>query len=758
VVKAVRPFGVLTALFLVVWLVVNPVTPRLAASGPPHIMVLMMENQGYSDIIGNSGAPYMNHLASTYETATNYSAVGHYSLDNYLAAVSGLFDPWSTGDCSPGAGCQSSDPTIAGQFDTAGIPWAAYMGGMTTNCETSNDGGSGGYGVRHDPFVYYPALVSSDCAKIRPAGTSANWSAPTAMNTALNSSSPPDFVWFSPSICDDAGQDASCASIAAGDQFLSTEIPTIQSSSWYQAGGEIVLVFDESSSGSQGEDTSSANRVLTVLVSAATQGHANLTSYVNHFGLLAGLERAYGLPCLAGACQAANGVLPLVSSGPPPTTTTSRPGTTTTLSTTTTLPTTTSTRPTTTTTIPSGRAVKYDFEDGGTDGWSVDYGSARIANSTARAFSGTHSLAITFTGAGNPGIMSPNPTSGLTPSTPVTYEIYAPVAIQVQPYASDTSYNYTFSNGTMLSAGKWNTVTFTPGGSNVMYLGVEIESATASTGTLYLDAVSWGGPPPPPPTTTTTIAATTTTTRATTTTTQPVTTTTVPSGPVPQGPGGTWNMVFDDEFSGSSVDTAKWSYCYPWGACNNAGNNELEWYQPQNVTEGNGALSLTARKQAAHGFAYTSGLIQTDGKFDYKYGYAEIRAKLPPGQGMWPAFWMLPTSQAWPPEIDAVEQYQDAPDDVTLTVHYGTSSNPQIDQFDYVGPNFQTGWHIYGVDWEPSGITWYIDGHAVFHSGQVVNEQMYILLDLAIAGNPAPNAQTPFPSSLQVDYLRVWQH
>jgi acid phosphatase len=274
----------------------------------PHVMVLMMENQSFSDIIANPSAPYQNQLARSYKTATNYYGVGHYSLDNYLAAITGNFYAWSTGDCSPGPGCQSSDATLANQLDAAGIPWDAYMGSMPTDCDTSNyDNGTVGhsYGVRHNPFVYFPDLVKTDCARDQP---SAN------MLGALDAANPPDFVWYSPQICDDGGGDDACATIAAGDRFLSREIPAIERTPWYKHGGVVVLTYDEGDSMGQGQGehlTGEGNHLLTVVISAATAGKPDYTAYVNHFGLLASIEKAFGLGCMNQACTASNGHLAL---------------------------------------------------------------------------------------------------------------------------------------------------------------------------------------------------------------------------------------------------------------------------------------------------------------------------------------------------------------------------------------------------------------------------------------------------------------
>jgi len=267
-----------------------------------------MENHSFGDIVGNPDAPYQTELAKSYETATNSYGVGHHSLDNYLALLSGVFDPWSTGDCAPGPGCEATDPSFPGQLDKAGIPWDAYMGAMPTDCDRqSDDNGIPGqsYAVRHDPFVYFPELVGADCQRIQPG---------SRMLGALDAPSPPDFVWYTPQICDDGGGDDPCSTVAAGDRFLSEEIPAIQATSWYRDDGVIVLTYDEGDEAGQGSGEylkGPGNHVLTVVISAATRGGRDLTAYLNHFGLLSGLEQTYHLGCLGQACSAVNGRLPL---------------------------------------------------------------------------------------------------------------------------------------------------------------------------------------------------------------------------------------------------------------------------------------------------------------------------------------------------------------------------------------------------------------------------------------------------------------
>ena len=287
---------------------VAPASAAVTARQAPHVMVLMMENESYGNVVGQ--VPYETRLTRTYETATNSYGVGHYSLDNYLAAVSGQFFSWSTGDCTPGKGCESSAPNIATQLSAAHITWAAYLGSMPRNCAQRNaDSGAIGqsYGVRHNPFVYFRNLDPAQCSRIEPS---------SRMLRQLDSSSPPSFVWYSPQICHDGGNDDPCATLAKGDAFLSHEIPAIQRTRWYRAGGLIILTYDEGNGAGQGQGEylrGAGNHVLTVLISKKTANKKSDPRYVNQFGLLASLEHTYRLRCLAQACRSANGQLPLPS-------------------------------------------------------------------------------------------------------------------------------------------------------------------------------------------------------------------------------------------------------------------------------------------------------------------------------------------------------------------------------------------------------------------------------------------------------------
>jgi phosphatidylinositol-3-phosphatase len=279
-----------------------------ASAATPHMMVLAMENQSYDQIIGNSAAPYINSLAHSYLRATCSYANAHNSLPNYLEMISGhAYEASGTGnDCTPSSCGPIAGADIADQLDAAAISWKAFMGAMPSDCDSSDAGDSGGYGVRHNPFVYFPqGRTSPGCGNDVPS---------TGLLAALNSSTPPDFVFYSPSICEDGGNDAPCSTIANGDRFLEGLIPAIMATSWYRDAGTIILTWDESA----GSDTSGrygdqGGHVLTVVISAITKGGNPSDRYVDSAGILRTVEQAYGLSYMGDAAQSHSGSLPLAA-------------------------------------------------------------------------------------------------------------------------------------------------------------------------------------------------------------------------------------------------------------------------------------------------------------------------------------------------------------------------------------------------------------------------------------------------------------
>ena len=236
------------------------------------------------------------------------------------------------------------------------------------------------------------------------------------------------------------------------------------------------------------------------------------------------------------------------------------------------------------------------------------------------------------------------------------------------------------------------------------------------------------------------------------------------------------NLVWADEFSGASVNTANWNYevgdgCP--GVCG-WGNNELEWYtEGENASIQNGALIIEARAESRGGKNYTSSRMTTKTKKPFKFGRMDIRAKLPKGRGIWPAIWMMPQDNVyggWPKsgEIDIMEFLGHETNKVYSTVHFGpgpasmniskniTGSSPYCDSF-----------HVYSLVWETDRMRFYADDVLISDvkrtdlSGQVYpfNESFFFILNLAVGGNwPGnPDASTYFPQWLIVDYIRVFQ-
>ncbi|MBI1279889.1 MAG: family 16 glycosylhydrolase [Anaerolineaceae bacterium] len=238
----------------------------------------------------------------------------------------------------------------------------------------------------------------------------------------------------------------------------------------------------------------------------------------------------------------------------------------------------------------------------------------------------------------------------------------------------------------------------------------------------------------------------------------------VPTNMPVLGPPGTgWTMVFNDEFDGGALDASKWNTCYQWALdygfnyCR-AGNDELQWYQPDDVSVQNGQLHLKAEKRSFQNANYTSGMVDSHGKFNFLYGYAEARFRVPKGKGLWPAFWMLPQDKSWPPEIDIMEILGDKPNLAYTTLHWGQENNSTGKVFN--GPDFSADFHTFAVNWQKGLIVWYIDGVEVFRTtSNTPDKAMYVILNLAVGGSwpGSPDGNTVFPANFDVDYVRVWQ-
>jgi beta-glucanase (GH16 family) len=235
------------------------------------------------------------------------------------------------------------------------------------------------------------------------------------------------------------------------------------------------------------------------------------------------------------------------------------------------------------------------------------------------------------------------------------------------------------------------------------------------------------------------------------------------------------SLFWSDEFdgtNGSGVDASKWVHDVGgegWG------NNEEEYY-----TEGNnncyiqdGSLVIEAKKENMNNSKYTSARIKTKGKLDFKYGKIEMRAKIPYGQGIWPAFWMLGSNIEqvnWPEcgEIDIMENIGREPKTTHGTFHGpGYSGNMGIGASYELEEDFKNSYHIFSIEWNENKIEWFVDGkryHSMTpekNSGNkwVFNSDFFLIINLAVGGNwPGyPDDTTTFPQKFYIDYVRVYK-
>lgn len=241
-----------------------------------------------------------------------------------------------------------------------------------------------------------------------------------------------------------------------------------------------------------------------------------------------------------------------------------------------------------------------------------------------------------------------------------------------------------------------------------------------------------------------------------------------------------YNLVWNDEFNGESIDSKKWGHEIN---ADGGGNNELQYYtdRTENSYVKDGKLFIVAIKEDFSGpegnRQYTSARLRTANKGDWKYGRFEIKAKLPYGQGLWPAIWMLPTDWVYggwaaSGEIDIMELLGHEPDRVYGTLHYGGSwpNNTHTgDSYKLSQGSFAGDFHVFRLDWEENEIRWYVDGVLYetqknwYTSGQEYpapfDQRFHMLLNVAVGGNwpGSPNLSTPFPQIMEVDYVRVYQ-
>jgi beta-glucanase (GH16 family) len=257
-----------------------------------------------------------------------------------------------------------------------------------------------------------------------------------------------------------------------------------------------------------------------------------------------------------------------------------------------------------------------------------------------------------------------------------------------------------------------------------------------------------------------------------------------PADPRLTGSTGTsYHLTFDDEFN--AYNQARWQTADFWGMRNNGGDFQGQWFadpelapkdsgqQPYNpFSARDGVLRISAQPTPKGIYSgpgnhpYVSGQLTSAHKFTQRYGYFELRAKLPPGKGLWSRFWLLTDDGIWPGEYDIFEILGRDPGEIHQTTHfrdvqrahaaYGTSYkgiNPTDGQF-----------HTYGFLWEKTGVTWFVDGVATLQQINRIDVPMYVLIDLVVGNDPGnlwpgnPDATNQWPAVMELDYYRVYSN
>lgn len=235
------------------------------------------------------------------------------------------------------------------------------------------------------------------------------------------------------------------------------------------------------------------------------------------------------------------------------------------------------------------------------------------------------------------------------------------------------------------------------------------------------------------------------------------------------------NLVWSEEFNYTGLpDPTKWNFETGGGGW---GNNELQYYtdSENNAYVDNGVLTITAREEQVGGRDYTSTRITTQGKFDVKYGRIEARIKLPYGQGIWPAFWMLGANFSqvgWPMcgEIDIMEMVGGPNRDNTChsTIHWDNNGQHAEYGQSYTLPTgiFADNFHVFGITWNAQEIRGYVDDVEYFVADitpaglSEFQNNFFLILNVAVGGNwpGSPDETTEFPQTMQVDWIRVYQN
>jgi hypothetical protein len=269
-------------------------TPTPSASLPvfSHVFVIVMENNEYNNIIGSTSAPYINKLANQYALATQYYAVSHPSLPNYLAMSAGSTFGITT-DCDT---CWVNATNLADQIEASGRSWKAYMESMPAPCTVAD---SGLYAQRHDPWVYYNDIRTNT------ARCDAHVVPYTQFGADVAGGTVPNFVWITPNVCSDMHD----CSVSTGDTWLSQNVPTILNSAAFKNGGVLFLVWDEGDTSAGCCSQASGGHIAMLVISPLAIAGFKSATGEDHYSLVATIEDSWSLGRLANAACSCSPVM-----------------------------------------------------------------------------------------------------------------------------------------------------------------------------------------------------------------------------------------------------------------------------------------------------------------------------------------------------------------------------------------------------------------------------------------------------------------
>ena len=241
-----------------------------------HVFLILMENHSYSEVWNTSSTPFITSLAKAYARASNYYAITHPSLPNYLDLYAGS-NYGITNDCSPSSSCHIKARSLADNLDAKRLRWKFYEESMPSPCDVKS---SGNYAPKHNPVVYFDNVrTNSTRCKGHVVGL-------TALSTDLASlSTTPNYAFITPNLCSDTHD----CSVGTGDKWLKSHVPAIlHSPACVSAKCLVIITWDEGSGGS--------NQVLTIFAGNAAKLGAVSSTKSNHYSLLRTVENIFGLP------------------------------------------------------------------------------------------------------------------------------------------------------------------------------------------------------------------------------------------------------------------------------------------------------------------------------------------------------------------------------------------------------------------------------------------------------------------------------